>query len=234
MDDRELEHLLQDIESDRVERKESLSDGERIHQAICAFANDLPNHQRPGVVFVGAADDGSGVGLPITDELLRALSDVREHLLPWPAMTVEKRRLRGCDMAVIVVEPADAPPVRYKGVVWIRVGPRRARATSQEERILAEKRRSKDLPFDLRLWTSASLDDLDLELFRRVYIPCAVSPDVIEENDRSLEQQLAALRFATSGTPMYPTVTGLLTIGKMPSDSIPAHTFSFCGLMAWR
>jgi ATP-dependent DNA helicase RecG len=145
-------------------------------------------------------------------------------------MTVQKRRLRGCDMAVIVVEPADAPPVRYKGVVWIRVGPRRARATTQEERILAEKRRSKDLPYDLRVLTSASLDDLDMELFRRVYLPSAVSPDVIEENTRSLEQQLAALRFAASGTPMYPTVTGLLTVGKMPSDIIPGAYVQFSRL----
>ena len=53
MEDRELEQLLRDIESDRVERKESASDGERIYQAICAFANDLPNYQQPGVVFAG-------------------------------------------------------------------------------------------------------------------------------------------------------------------------------------
>jgi ATP-dependent DNA helicase RecG len=232
MDDHELERLLQDIESDRVERKESISEGDRIRQAICAFANDLPNHQQPGIVFVGAANDGSGVGLVVTDELLRTLSDMRSdgNILPVPAMTVQKRRLRGCDMAVIVVEPADAPPVRYKGVVWIRVGPRRARATTQEERILAEKRRSKDLPYDLRVLTSASLDDLDMELFRRVYLPSAVSPDVIEENTRSLEQQLAALRFAASGTPMYPTVTGLLTVGKMPSDIIPGAYVQFSRL----
>lgn len=227
VNEHELEQLLKDAESDRVERKESVSDSDRIHQAICAFANDLPNHQQPGVVFVGAADDGSCAGLPITDELLRVLSDMRDHVLPLPSMTVQKRYLCGCEMAVIVVEPADAPPVRYKGVTWIRVGPRRARATPEEERRLAEKRRSKDLPFDLRTLSSASLDDLDLELFRRVYLPSAISPDVIEENNRSLEQQLVALRFAASGTPICPTVVGLLTVGKMPSDIIPGAYVEF-------
>jgi ATP-dependent DNA helicase RecG len=46
--------------------------------------------------------------------------------------------LKGDDVAVVLVQPADAPPVRFKGTVWIRVGPRRAIASPQEERILAE------------------------------------------------------------------------------------------------
>ncbi len=58
MKDHELETLLSDIESDRVERKASTSDGKKIRQAICASANDLPNHQKPGIVFVGVDNDG--------------------------------------------------------------------------------------------------------------------------------------------------------------------------------
>jgi ATP-dependent DNA helicase RecG len=51
MDDTELEKLLTDLESDRVERKASVSDRGKIQEAICAFANDLANHQQPGVLF---------------------------------------------------------------------------------------------------------------------------------------------------------------------------------------
>lgn len=45
MDDRELEALFalfRDMESDRIERKASDSDRNKIRQAICAFAHDLP------------------------------------------------------------------------------------------------------------------------------------------------------------------------------------------------
>ena len=61
--------MLADLESDLVERKESLrgDNPRKIRQAVCAFANDLPDHQRPGVVFVGADDAGAPVGLKITD-----------------------------------------------------------------------------------------------------------------------------------------------------------------------
>ncbi len=51
MQDSELEALLADLECDRVERKVSLADRERIREAICAFANDMPGHGKPGVLF---------------------------------------------------------------------------------------------------------------------------------------------------------------------------------------
>ena len=83
----ELEVLVSDLESDRVERKASAADRDKIREAICAFANDLPNHRAPGVVFIGIRDDGSSSGLAITDELLRTLADMRPtatscHFLP--------------------------------------------------------------------------------------------------------------------------------------------------------
>ena len=54
MDDQELFDLLSDIELDRTERKASLADPDRMARRFCAFANDLPAHERPGVLFVGA------------------------------------------------------------------------------------------------------------------------------------------------------------------------------------
>lgn len=229
MDDHELEELLQDLESDRVERKASVAERDRIRQAICAFANDLPSHQNPGVVFIGANDDGTCAHLPITDQLLLTLADMRSdgNIVPFPLMTVQKRTLLGCEIAVIVVEPSSAPPVRFKQQVWIRVGPRRAIATAEEERRLTEKRRSKDLPYDLRPMSSASIADLDFELFTRVYLPAALPADVLEDNDRSLEEQLMALRFTASEAPHQPTVLGLLIAGKSPSDLIPGAWLQF-------
>jgi ATP-dependent DNA helicase RecG len=42
MEPQELRLMLTDLESDLIERKASLSDPDRIRQAICAFANDHP------------------------------------------------------------------------------------------------------------------------------------------------------------------------------------------------
>ncbi len=52
MDDEELLELSRELESDRAERRER-DDRLKIGQAICAFANDMPDNRVPGVIFVG-------------------------------------------------------------------------------------------------------------------------------------------------------------------------------------
>jgi ATP-dependent DNA helicase RecG len=231
MTDQELETLLHDIESDVVERKESLGgDGrEKIRQAICAFANDLPDHRKPGVVFVGARDDGSCAGLHVTDELLRTLADMKTdgNILPIPSMSVERKNLAGFEVAVLTVQPSDAPPIQYKGRIWVRTGPRRGIASAQDERILNEKRRSRDLPFDLHPIQHAKLEDLNRRLFEEDYLPSAVAADILEKNDRSYEQRLATCRMIGGVDQPIPTVTGCLVVGKLTRDLIPCAYIQF-------
>ena len=78
--------MLADTESDLVERKESLAGDAptKAREAICAFANDLPDHRQAGVVFVGVRDKGTPVGLAITDALLIQLADMKSdyNLVP--------------------------------------------------------------------------------------------------------------------------------------------------------
>jgi ATP-dependent DNA helicase RecG len=227
MDDRELELLLADIESDRTERKASAADGKKLRQAICAFANDMPGHRKPGVLFVGVHDGGACAGLDVDDRLLLTLASIRDDGLiqPLPTLIVQKRVLSGCTVAVVIVEPSDAPPVRYEGRVWVRVGPRRGIATKDEERILSERRRARDLPFELRSLPSTGLVDLDLVLFERVYLPAAVAPDVLAANDRTIEERLRALRLLDPAG--HATVLGILVLGKDVRGFVPGASVQF-------
>jgi ATP-dependent DNA helicase RecG len=229
MDDHELEVLLNDIESDRVERKPSIYDKDKIAQVICSFANDLPNHRQPGVIFIGVRDDGSCVNLDVSDALLRELADIRSdgNIQPFPVMLVQKKTLRRCELAVVIVDPADAPPVRYKGRVYVRVGPTTRVATAEEERRLTEKRRARDLPFDIQPVSSATLDDLDLDLFSRTYLPSALPPEVLEQNTRPIEQQLTSMRFATVDPQPKPTSLGILVVGNDPRQFFPGAYIQF-------
>ncbi len=225
--DEELERIARDLESDRVERKEALTDRAKAAQAVCAFANDLPGHRLPGYLLIGVTDEGLPSGLPITDELLRDLGGLREdgNILPLPSIAVGKRLLDGIEIAVVEVMPSSVPPGRYKGVVWIRIGPRRAMATPEEEARLSERRRAADLPFDARPLPSASLDDLDLDLFERTYLPAALAPEVLAANDRSIAHQLAALRFATLDG--VPTIAGMVTVGRDATSFVPGAFVQF-------
>lgn len=221
--DSELEALLADVESHRVERTISFEKGDKFREAICAFANDLPNTGLPGYLFVGATNDGRASGKPVTDELLLSLTSIRGegHILPPPRMNVEKRILAGGEIAVVEVFPSDMPPVRFKGRVWIRVGPRRDIATESEERVLAEKRSAvASRSWDARPAPEATLDELTLDMFTTTYRAAAVDTAVAAEDGRPLEVQLAALRFFDARA-AAPTNAGVLLFGRDPLYYFP-------------
>ncbi len=220
--DEELLQLIETGESERVEFKESLSGSapERIREAICSFTNDLSGNNKSGVVFVGVKDNATIGTIPVTDELLRQLADMKTdgNIVPPPSLTVEKRQLKGQEIAVIVVEPSNSPPVRYKGAIHVRIGPRRGIATTQDERKLNEKRRYGDRPFDLYPVPTANISDLNITLFNYEYLPQAVSEEILAQNERSLNEQLAATKMITAADQPTPTVLGILAIGKNPQD----------------
>lgn len=226
-----LQAMLSDLESDRVERKESFKGNapHTVREAVCAFANDLAGHGQPGVIFIGAKDDGSPLGLEVSDELLRQLADIKTdgNTAPPPTLLVEKRQLVGADFAVITVWPCDTPPVRYKGRIQVRWGPRRGLATAQDERILNERRRHRDRPYDVQPVREATLDEIDRLRFEQEYLPALVAPDVLMANERSYEQKLAATKMVLSDTDPIPTVLGLLIIGKSRADWIAGNYTQF-------
>src|SRR5262249_53213961 len=133
----ELRIVLADLESDR-ERTVSTNNTDKFSIAVTAFSNDLADYRLPGYLVIGARNDGALSGLKVTDELLQNLAALRSdgNIQPLPVLRVAKFTYPDGDAAVVEVLPSDLPPVRYKGQVWIRVGPRRGVASEQEERIL--------------------------------------------------------------------------------------------------
>lgn len=229
--DQDLENMLSDLESDLAERKESFKGDAptTVREAVCAFVNDLPDHRRPGVVFIGAQNDGSPSGVAVTDELLLQLADIKTdgNIVPPPTLTVAKHTLRGSEMAVIRVWPGDSPPFRYKGRVCIRIGPRRGIASAQDERILSEKRRHKDRPFDVQPVATATLPDLDRRRFEDEYLAAAFAADVLAANDRSYEERLAATKMVASAEDTTPTVLGLLVLSSRTRDFLAGAYVQF-------
>jgi ATP-dependent DNA helicase RecG len=233
--DAQLEAMMADLESDRAERKQSFQGDapQKVREAVCAFANDLAGHGEPGVVLIGVHDQGTPMpGFVVTDELLRSLADIKTdgNIVPPPTVLVEKRCLRGGEVAAISVWPCDTPPVRYKGRIHVRWGPRRGLATAQDERILNERRRHRDRPFDVQPVQESSTNELDRLRFEQEYLPSLVARDVLDANERSYEQKLAATKMVLSDSEPTPTVLGLLVIGKSPADWIPGAYTQFLRL----
>ena len=231
LEDQELERLVRDGESFRMEWKESLGGRapEKIRQAICAFANDLPTYGKPGLIIVGLDDDGHPVGTPIDDDLLLSLANMKGDgtIVPPPALVVEKRMVQGKEVAVITVSPSASPPVRYKGAIYVRTGPSTVIASADDERILAEKRRRHNAPFDIAPVLGLSLDVLNKRQFEEEYLPQAFSPEILDANERSLEQRLSATKMIAGADDPTPTILGLLVLGRETRDYIPCSYVQF-------
>lgn len=226
--DEQIRALLKDTESDNVERTISTNKTDKFCQAICAFANDMPGHGKPGYLIIGADDKtGKIVGLEITDQLLQNLASHRDsgQIVPLPSFTVQKRSFPEGDIAVVEVLPSDMPPVRYQGRVWIRVGSRRALASEQDERLLSERRVHSAKTFDMQPCQGCGRDQIVLPLFYD-YRNAAIAPEIIEENNREMFQQMAALGF-WEAQKHCATNAGALLFSEMPQNLLPGSYIQF-------
>ena len=220
---KEIQRLLNDLESDRVERTISTDKMDKFGEAICAFSNDLPDYQKPGYLIIGADDKtGKVVPIKITDALLKNVASIRTegNIQPQPSMTVEKIELDGGSVIVVEVQPAHFPPVKYKGKVCVRVGPRRGVANEDDERKLYEKRASHVMTFDALPCLGSSLNDLDIKLFRQIYLPMAYPEDVLENDKRDVRLQLQSLGFYDMKHDC-PTYAGILMFGNNVERRLP-------------
>ena len=222
MTQEQIIQLITSGESDRVERTVSVSNTDKFSEAVCAFANDLAHHKKPGYLLIGVKDDGTLSGLNVTDTLLKNLGALRSegNILPPPVIHIEKFSFPDGEVAVVEVQPSFFPPVRYKGKVWVRIGPRKAIANEAEERILIERRQAGVTTFDSCPMSAASLNDLDMELFKHQYLPKAVDEDTLNGDKRALSDKMASLRLYDTAL-NCPTVAGVLLLGKNPEYFLP-------------
>jgi ATP-dependent DNA helicase RecG len=217
-----VKELLNDMESDRIERTMSVRE-DKLGPAVCALANDFPNNKKPGYILLGVKDDGSLGGHVWPDEELQKIGNVKTNgnVLPQPSLVVsEVFKFNDGEIVVVEVKPSLYPPVRFDGRCWIRVGPRKAKATIDEERILIERRASYAKTYDLIPALGSSRDDLSIEHFKLSYLPIAIDEETLKENGRSIEEQMAALRFFDLKE-NCPTNAGILMFGTNTLFQIP-------------
>lgn len=214
--------MLNDLESDRVERTISTTNTDKFGQAITAFANDLAGQNLPGYLIIGVEDNGRIHQTTVTDELLKNIAAIRTdgNIQPQPSMAVEKMHLPGGDIIVVEVQPSAFPPVKYKGRIWVRIGPRKSVANEDDERRLYEKRASNISTFDAMPHIGATVDDLDTDTFRQIYLPKAIPYDVLKEDQRPIKQQMQALGFYNCKFDC-PTNAGIILFGRYVEQFIP-------------
>lgn len=214
--------LLNSVETYRVERTISTGDMDKFCEAICAFSNDLPDSHKKGYLLIGAFDNGSLSGLKVGDSLIKKIAAIRSdgNILPLPVMTVEKMEFPEGDLLIVEVAPSLLPPVRYRGRVFVRIGPRRDIASEAEERLLTERRTAYMASFDATPCIGASLNDLDLNFIETSYLPAVVGSEILEQDNRDIKEKLASIRLYDR-THDCPTFAAIILFGKHPRYFMP-------------
>jgi hypothetical protein len=128
----QVKDLLQADESDRLERKQSLSDQDAIRDTFIQFANDLAG-RGGGHLIVGQAPDKRIVGLRVdNDEAERKLADIaRNQCRPAIPVIIECHSVEAARIAIVDVRASVARP-HFTGNCYVRVGSTKRAATDAE------------------------------------------------------------------------------------------------------
>ncbi|MFD2572136.1 helix-turn-helix domain-containing protein [Spirosoma soli] len=98
----QLDDLITQGESNRLEFKRQISSAHRIARTLAAFANTSG-----GTLVVGVADDGKIVGVPSEPREIRKIEDATDRLVD-PALTVSYETLAPDGRKVLVITIAES------------------------------------------------------------------------------------------------------------------------------
>lgn len=228
MTTQELYDIIRSDESYRIELTTSTTDKDKFQEAICAFANDMPGSRKKGYLLIGVRNNGEIDGLKVDDDLMKSISALRStgNILPLPVMHCEKVETEKGDVLVVEVTPSFSTPVRYRGRTFIRIGPRKDIASAEEERILTERCNDSLATFDVTPCREATIDDIDVEVIQKNYLPQAIEVDILQDDTRTLKEQMASLRLYSTKYDC-PTMAAIILFGKNPKYFLPGHYVQF-------
>jgi ATP-dependent DNA helicase RecG len=169
MTDKELEIILQEGESYKIEFKESID--KTLVEEVVAFAN-----ASGGRIFIGVTDDGNLKGTDTSNIARSRLQDTLRPIQPFLAVTIDII----ADIFVVTVPDGPEKPYGCSRGFFIRVGPNSQKLNRNEiiDFIQSEGR----IRFDELVKSEAFLSDyLDREAFNRFVAISGISNVLPEE-----------------------------------------------------
>jgi ATP-dependent DNA helicase RecG len=228
----DLARLLE-TETPRIEWKSAI-DPSDVYQAVCALANDLESSRQPGFLVLGVDRKGHPVGLSLSggsvDETLKKLGDqlTSTKIMPAPSATPTYHDVDGKAVIVVEVAPYLVPPVvKVNGVAWVRRGTTTCRANEADLQRLNERRPESQRPFDVRLLTEATLEDMNHTALRDRYA-AAHDADADSDSFPAFERWLTQKELGREDQGRWrPNSAALLVYGVDPQTYFPGAVVEF-------
>ena len=196
---KELAVIERSPEGERLERCAQLYDSSKVKakflSCLCAFANDLAESGESGYFLFGV-DDASfdRSGARIDDKTKLRLSDwIDNNITPPISYSFTADSNSSGDVLLVQVAVSQHPPHRYGKHIWVRRGPKTVEATrTDEDRLASKAAHHEGRGFVDQPVPQTSIDDLAQDMLA-VYRRSCISPETIAANDRTPQQQWAAL-----------------------------------------
>ena len=196
---KELSAIERSPEGERLERCAQVDDSSKVKakflSCLCAFANDLSESNEAGYFLFGV-DDASfdRSGARIDDKTKLRLSDwIDNNITPPISYSFTADNNSSGDVLLVQVAVSRHPPHRYGKHIWVRRGPKTVEATrADEDRLASKAAHHEGRSFVDQPVPQSSIDDLAQDMLA-VYRRSCISPETIAANDRTPQQQWAAL-----------------------------------------
>ncbi len=216
METLEILEILAQGEDSKHQFKKDISNADALAAELIAFSNTLG-----GKIFIGVNDDGEIVGLHSEDiqrinQLLSntASQNVRPAINPLTEIvTIEEKRI----LIIDVPKGTNKPYQDKGGVIWVKNGADKRRATSREElrRLFQE---SGMVHADSIPANDMTLNDLDMSYFRAFFQKRYGR--TLEEQQIPFGQLISNLNLGKDGVL---NITAALLFANTPEIRLPAY-----------
>lgn len=211
----EVLQILVQGEDSKNQFKKNFNNADALAAELVAFSNTLG-----GKIFIGVDDDGEIVGLNSEDvqrinQLLSntASQNVKPAINPLTEIvTIEEKRI----LIVEVAKGGNKPYQDKNGVIWVKNGADKRRATAREEiqRLFQE---SGMVHADITPANGMSITDLDMSYFKAFFQKRYGKS--LDEQEVPLEQLITNLNLGNDG---ILNITGALLFSNHPEIRLPS------------
>ena len=216
MEIKELEDIIDRGEDSQHQFKEMFSSPDALSSELVAMSNSLG-----GMIIVGVQDNGNVLGLSTDNirQLNNLLSNVAsEGIKPAINPITEIVKLNDRKLMIISVAKGLNKPYQDKnGIIWIKVGADKRKATSRDElqRIFQN---SGMIHADIMPAEGLSVEDIDMPYFEKFYNR---RYDIeLSRINMPLSNLFNNLYLAKDG---YLNLTGALIFAKNPENRLPVY-----------
>ncbi len=214
METTELLEIISGGEDSRHQFKANVTNETTLAQEMVAFSNS-----GGGSVFIGVSDDGTLAGLDGNDiaRLNQLVSNAAsQHVKPAINPRTENKIIENNHVIrVVVPDGIRKPYMDINGVIWVKSGSDKRKATSHEE--IQRIFQSAGLIYGDKIPVSGtSLTDIDLDYFKKFFDKQFGTP--LEQQEVSLPLLLQNMSLMKDGRL---NITGVLLFAREPGFKLP-------------